>query len=225
MSRPSVVEQKYDPRRNGVIDFVNTPLPPQAVYPSPIACGYDDPYAHHQYAYSMVGAPYVQGAPAPTYVVPAPGHPQLGTQLGSLAAGYPPHQQFVSAPVPYQGPEQTLTVGAPSTAPRISEEDLDQKINTQINSIMAAQKAEMLCSKVESLTHKIQKMSHSMEMANMANSSSRSSYDDAPRSSGRVSSDYESAIGNSLRRLAEESNTSDRRRSVSQGGERRKPRF
>jgi hypothetical protein len=221
MSRPSVVEQKYDPRRNGVIDFVNTPLPPQAVYPSPVACGYDDPYAHHQYAYSMVGGQYVPMAPTPTYVMPAPNHPQLG----SLAAGYPPHQQFVSAPVPFHAPEQPLAVGAPSsvsTAPRISEEDLDQKINTQINSIMAAQKAEMLCSKVESLTHKIQKMSHSMEMAKMANSSSNSYDDDAPRSSGRVSSDYESAIGNSLRRLAEESNTSDRRRSASQG---RKPRF
>ena len=203
MSRPSVVEQKYDPRRNGVIDFVNTPLPPQAMYPSPISCGYDDPYA--------------PGPPTPAYVVHAPGH----VPMGAVGAPYP-HQQFVSAPVPQlHAVEHPVTVSAPATATRINEEDLDQKINSQINSIMAAHKAEMLCSKVDSLTHKIQKMSHSMDMAKMANSSSNS-YDDAPHSSGRVSSDYESAIGNSLRRLAEESNTSNRRRSVSQA---RKPRF
>ena len=88
MSRPSVVEQKYDPRRNVVIDFVNSPLPPQAVYPSPIACGYDDPYAHHQYAYSMVGAPYAPVAPAIITLFPLP------TTLRWLQGTYPTSSLF-----------------------------------------------------------------------------------------------------------------------------------
>lgn len=216
MSRPSVVEQKYDPRRNGVIDFVNTPLPPQAMYPSPISCGYDDPYAHHQYACSTLGVPYAPGAPTPAYVVHSPGH----VPMGAVGAGYP-HQQFVSAPMPQlHAVEHPVTVSAPAAAPRINEEDLDQKINSQINNIMAAHKAEMLCSKVDSLTQKIQKMSRNIEMANIVSGSD--SCDEGPRASRRISTDYEGAIGNSLRRLAEESNTSDRRRSVSQA---RKPRF
>lgn len=214
MSRPSVVEQKYDPRRNGVIDFVNTPLPPQAVYPSPVACGYDDPYAHHQYACSMLGVPYVQGAPTPAYVMHTPGH----APVAAVGAPYPvPQQHFVSVPVPNPHTvEHPVTVSAPT--PRINEDDLDQKINSQINTIMAAHKAEMLCSKVESLTNKIQNMSRSIDMATMASASSN----EGPRASRGISTDYEGAIGNSLRRLAEESNT---RHSVSQGSERRKPRF
>lgn len=208
MSRPSVVEQKYEPRRSGVIDFINSPLPPH-VYPNQIACNYEEPYMHvqGQYPYPYVGAPYIQ-APAfgmhPAVMPPPPPSIPVNSVYAPMVSN------------PYQALEPPAPSQAPSVSAKISGEELDSKINAQINNIMAAQKAEMLCGKIENLTNKVQRLSQTMELNQLKSSpvSHDISSEAASRSFKRISShhaDDNDHIASKLRALSEHSHGKDSR--------------
>jgi hypothetical protein len=217
MSRPSVISEnsmQNNQRIGRIIDFANAPMPPQ--FSSLSTCAYEDPYGHSPYSYSMVGA---QGA----YGMPPPPSIPVGSLYPTGAPGFIAAQQArplqayhtVDAPPPCISPRQSIST-------RVTEDELDHKINTQINSIMAAHKAETLCNKVEKLTDKVQMLSRNMEMAQMNNSMSsdfpttstshgsrmESSYEEpSMHSSGRVGvSAREDDISYRLRKLAAESN-------------------
>jgi len=197
-----------------VIDFANAPMPHQ--FSSLATCAYDDPYGHSPYSIPMLGAQVGYGMPPPPSIPVNSLYP-MGAPGFIAAQQARPMQSYhtVDAPPPCPSPR-------PSISAHVTEDELDHKINAQINSIMAAHKAETLCNKVEKLTDKVQTLSRNMEMAQMNNSMSSdfssasnshhshmdSSFDEPPvHSSGRLGvSAREDDISYRLRKLAAESN-------------------
>lgn len=228
MSRPSIVSENNAQRSNKIIDFVNAPMLP--AYPGSLSSQmYEDPYLlqspYSNYAtYPMSGplsAPMLGAQAGMPYMPPAPSIPIGSVYPGAASPGFmpgmtPPRhmQQFhtIDAPVQCQ-PAAPVT---PTISSRITEDELDHKINSQINSIMAAHKAEALCSKVEKLTDKVQKLSRNMEISQSSppEVSSRSEFSPPPvhsryapsHSIESSASSHDNEISSRLRRLAAESN-------------------
>lgn len=215
MSRPSVISEnnmQHSQRLGRVLDFANVPV--MQPYPQTVSsCAYvEDPYCvQPQYGYhNSVGAPMFSPMQGGVYGMP----PAPSIPISSVYPGPVPVPGFVgAAPVkPYQtvdAPAPVVPSSSTSISSRITEDELDHKINTQINTIMATQKAESLCSKVERLTDKVQKLSRNMEIASSASrvDSHVDSHMESPMNSSR-----DGEINSRLRRLAAESNRRVNRR-------------
>ena len=160
MSRPPHYVEAQPPNRKGVIDFVGAP----ACYPSMEEAFY---------------APMQQANPQGIYSqYPGQGYPPMMMQPGQpypgVASMYPGQEYVNSAAyypaLPYAAsPYYTPLIPQPepaslsSSKPSITEEEIKERINAKIESIMEAQKTEMLSNQIERLTDRVQKLSRNIE--------------------------------------------------------------
>jgi hypothetical protein len=204
MSRPPQNENTTVANRRGIIDFVGAPVN-TAFYPV------DD-------AYVQAGYP-VMGAPMPPPVGPAiyamaPAYPSGPAQGQTPAYVQAPYPTPVTATAP-QGYIPAYTGGAyypypvgaavlPDSAARpvaaqtpISEETLQQKVDSKMEAIMSAHKTDMLSQQITRLTDKVQKLSKNIEYQQCTNSLSGIS--------ASPSDSNENEMSRRLRKLAAES--------------------
>ena len=207
MSRPPQTENTVTANRRGIIDFVSAPMN-TAYYPA------DD--AFMQAAYPVMGA----------HMGPPMGAP-IGPAVYTMAAGYPtgPAQPSAYMQAPYPPPIPTslpqgyvpayagspyYTYPAPvlpdltqrqlSAQTPVTEETLQQKVDSKIEAIMSAHKTDMLSQQISRLTGQVQKLSKNIEYqhwpTDRANSSEISATSDDPQ---------ENEMSRRLRKLAAES--------------------
>jgi hypothetical protein len=182
--------------RRGIIDFVGAPV--NTIFPT------DDMYMQAGYApigpsqpvFTMAGYPPGPGQPAGYVQAPYP------VQAPPSLPGFP--ATFTNSPYyTYSiGPNTAPNLAQQSIAakPPITEENLQQKVDAKIESIMSAHKADMLSQQISRLTDKVQKLSNNIELKKSGISSSS------------IDSD-ETEMSRRLRKLAAESS----RRAVPDG--------
>jgi outer membrane murein-binding lipoprotein Lpp len=139
MSRPpnhntnnNVLCSAYSNNRNGLIDFVNTPM------------SLNQPYMDES-IYAQAGFP---GYPAPLGAAYQPmyGHPM-------------PPPMPLAAPAYLQPPPEYLRTAMP---PVETEAVLHQRIDEKIDAIIQAQKEHQLNSKIDSLNSKVEQLTHNL---------------------------------------------------------------
>ena len=197
MSRPTHTDTNYiAANRKGIIDFVGAPV--NTIYPADdmyMQAGFT-PIGPSQPVYTMAGYPPGPGQPA--------GYVQTPYPIPSAATmpGYPvtytnsPYYTYTVAPnVNADVAQRSIAAKSP-----ITEENLQQKVDAKIDSIMSAHKADMLSQQISRLTDKVQKLSNHIEYKQTGISSSA-------HDSG------ETEMSRRLRKLAAESS----RRAVSDG--------
>lgn len=199
MSRPTQPENHFASNRRSVIDFVGAPIPLNtALYPA------DDMYMQAGYApvppgvYTMSGYPPVTSQPTPAYVQAAYPVPLAPVPQGYTAAyaGSPYCAYPVSAATTLP---DTTQRGVAASQPPITEETLQQKVDSKIDAIMNAHKTDMLSQQISRLTEKVQKLSNNIELGKQPERTGISSI-----SSPSPVSD-EGEMSRRLRKLAEES--------------------
>lgn len=210
MSRPPQTENSVTANRRGIIDFVGAPVN-TAYYPA------DD--AFMQAAYPVMGPPV--GPPiGPAVYTMAAGYPAGPAQPSAyMQAPYTP-PPGVTASVPpgyvpaYAGsPYYTYPVGAVGSAvlpditqrqvsaqSPITEEALQQKVDSKIEAIMSAHKTDLLSQQISRLTDKVQKLSKNIESQQFA--TDRVGLSDV---SAAPSDSQENEMSRRLRKLAAES--------------------
>lgn len=199
MSRPPHYVESQQPTRKGVIDFVGAP----ACYPSMEEAFYA-PMQQASNGQHALYSPY----PNPGYT------PMMMQPAGPIASMYP-GQEYVNSSayypaMPYTAsPYYTPPIPQPdpaslsSSKPSISEEEIKERINAKIESIMEAQKTEMLSNQIERLTDRVQKLSRNIEAQP---SPSRYSPEDSARGEASLGSSYgDDDISKRLKQLASES--------------------
>ena len=127
-----------------------------------------------------------------------------GQEYVNSAAYYPamPYtaSPYYTPPIPQPDPASLS-----SSKPSISEEEIKERINAKIESIMEAQKTEMLSNQIERLTDRVQKLSRNIE-SQPSPTPSRYSPGDSARGEASLSSSYgDDNISQRLKQLASES--------------------
>ena len=214
MSRPPHLQDQA-PIRKGIIDFVGAP----AYYP-----GFDEPAYYPQQTVGSCHPGLYNPMPLQQQQQPMPYATMMQGYPGPVGSLYPGQEYVNSAgyypPMPYtSSPYYTPPIPQPeppslsSSKPSISEEEIKERINSKIESIMEAQKTEMLSNQIEKLTDRVQKLSRNIEYSHSSPPSSglSSGYSpDEARAPANLSS-YENAggddddISHRLKQLASES--------------------
>lgn len=196
MSRPIQSENNFPANRRSVIDFVGAPMPLNtALYPA------DDMYMQANYApvgptvYTMAG--YPQGPGQPTAYVQAP----YSLPPTPVPQGY--STAYTGNPY-YPYPVGATTLPEPAqrgvaAQPPITEETLQQRVDSKIEAIMSAHKTDMLSQQISRLTDKVQKLSNNIEHKSCAAS------DRSGLASSSSHDPDESEMSRRLRKLAAES--------------------
>ena len=206
MSRPpsnnsNNLNANFEANRGRIIDFVQPLQSDYALYAQAGFPGYEMP---------NLSVPY------PTYVSPGSlAYSAYNPSMGSAYSAYNPSayplalgsQAAFTSPSAYATPSLGSAYTSPSayTTPSLgsaythqgNNSDLHQKIETKIESIMQAQKAEALQSRVDNLTEQVRTLSRSIEMPLR-----RSSFD---MDSRRCKEDSINSINSKLQQLAEDS--------------------
>ena len=166
MSRPTQSESSYHANRRNVIDFVGAPMPLNtALYPA------EDMYMQAGYApvaptvYTMSGFSPAQGQPNPymqaAYPVPlAPVPSGYAAYAGSPYCTYPIGAATTTATTLPEPAQRPLAAAQPT----ITEETLQQKVDSKIDAIMNAHKTDMLSQQISRLTDKVQKLTNNIEL-------------------------------------------------------------
>ena len=199
MSRPPHYVEAQPPNRKGVIDFVGAP----ACYPSMEEAFYA-PMQQQQNPQGLYSPYPTPGYPPMMMQAPGPQYPGVssmypGQEYVNSAAYYPamPYtaSPYYTPPIPQPDPASLS-----SSKPSITEEEIKERINAKIESIMEAQKTEMLSNQIERLTDRVQKLSRNIEAP------SRYSPGDSARGEASLSSSYgDDNISQRLKQLASES--------------------
>ena len=198
MSRPAQPENNFASNRRSVIDFVGAPMPINtALYPA------DDMYMQANYApmppgvYTMSGYPSGPGQSTSAYVQAAYPVPLTAVPQGYTAA-YAASPYCAAYPVSAAATlPDTAQRGVAASQPTITEETLQQKVDSKIDAIMNAHKTDMLSQQISRLTEKVQKLSNNIEIQKSERTSLPSTSNFTDSGEGEMS--------RRLRKLAEES--------------------
>lgn len=202
MSRPTR-ENSFTSNHRSVIDFVGAPMPLNtALYPV------DDMYMQASYA----PAPGVYYPPAPGQATPAyvqAAYPVPLTPVQQVPAGYTAAyagSPYCAYPV---GAATTLPEtaqrGVAASQPAITEETLQQKVDSKIDAIMNAHKTDMLSQQISRLTEKVQKLSNNIEQKQSERAGLSSTSSPLESDEGEMSRRLRKLAAESGRRAASES--------------------
>jgi hypothetical protein len=144
--------------RGGLIDFVNVPMSLNSqAYGSP----YTEVEAFHPSIYAQAGFPGY----APTPMMG--GMAQLGAQVSQVFPMQPMPLQPMAIAAPAYLPSAVMSSSAlHELAAPVDEDDLHERINSKIDSIIATHKNIALNSKIESLSSKVEQLSHNISHHN-----------------------------------------------------------
>ncbi len=204
MSRPTQSESNYHANRRGVIDFVGAPMPLNtALYPA------DDMYMQANYApmapavYTMSGFPPAQGQPTP-YMQAAYPVPIAPLPPGYTASPYCTYPIGAASATTLPDASQRSVAAA---QPPITEETLQQKVDSKIDAIMNAHKTDMLSQQISRLTDKVQKLTNNIELRQSDRVGLSSSTPSLDSDEGEMSRRLKKLAAESGRRASSESRT------------------
>jgi hypothetical protein len=197
-------ESTFPANRRNVIDFVGAPMPLNtALYPA------DDMYMQASYApvgppvYTMAGYPPAPGQPPAGYMqaaypVPLAPLPQ-GFATAYTGSPYCPYPINAAAP-----PQDTAQRGV-AAQPALTEETLQQKVDSKIDAIMTAHKTDMLSQQISRLTDKVQKLSNNIELSQSERGGLSSSSSDTTAGGDEMSRRLRKLAAESSRRAGSDS--------------------
>jgi hypothetical protein len=197
MSRPVQAENTITANRRGIIDFVGAPM--------------NTPYYAADDAYMQAAYPPMGPQPMGPGVYTMAGYPQ-GPMPGAAYMQAPYTTTLPAAPQAYMqayagSPYYSYPVGATAiqeqasrpvaAQSQISEEALQQKVDSKIEAIMSAHKTDILSQQITRLTDKVQKLSNNIEYQQSAG--------DRAGLSAASTDPSENEMSRRLRKLAAES--------------------